>query len=371
MRSRTRFIATLVCIVLPVIALSTYLCMDQLAYMDDESPYYYWNREMTNTAHDEYYRTIILGDSGANAAFEPALLSADTLNLALGGTTPMENYYTLQEWLENNPAPKVCYISFGDSHMQKEDCFWKRVMYMHRYRLSTNIEMMKAAIKYNEKSVLEDKLVNDYIWDFTAYELWAPSKYVTSLVNSKGNGRKEVNQKSYELCELHSGRYISRSVSENKSDKEVIYDSFSVGPLFDHYYRKLIELCLQNGIEVHIVKLPISDLVSYSDGYVEDFNKYYDALMEEYQGITVEWIKYLDKKCYTDLVHMNYHGSLRFCAEIKRRHSDDFADDTVTPRQILAVNDALKIENKLSEILRWVDDRDYTVVLCDVDGGFI
>ena len=81
-------------------------------FTDQEVPYYLWNREITNTKQDKKYDVLILGDSVANAAYIPEVLSDHVINLALGGTTPVENYYTMQDWLKYNPAPKVCYISF-------------------------------------------------------------------------------------------------------------------------------------------------------------------------------------------------------------------------------------------------------------------
>ena len=100
------------CVMLPLLVVCMYIRSHPLAFMDNEAPHYLWNKIKTNTAGGQTYDVLILGDSAANAAYMPEALSGTTLNLALGGTTPVENYYTLQDWLAHNPAPKACYISF-------------------------------------------------------------------------------------------------------------------------------------------------------------------------------------------------------------------------------------------------------------------
>ena len=84
---------------LPVVFLCLYIRFFPMNYGDDELPYYLWNKTVTVQEDTRYYSTLILGDSSANAAYLPELLSEGTINLALGGTTPLENYYVLENWL--------------------------------------------------------------------------------------------------------------------------------------------------------------------------------------------------------------------------------------------------------------------------------
>ena len=116
----------LVC--LPMIAVTVYLRWQPFNYMDGEAPYYIWNRDQARQGSETYYETIILGDSVANSAFLPEVLSDGTINMALGGMTPVESYYVLEEWMDSHPAPKACYIAYQDIHLQQDECFWPRFM---------------------------------------------------------------------------------------------------------------------------------------------------------------------------------------------------------------------------------------------------
>ena len=59
----------------PMLAIYAYTWFNPLGYMDEESPHYLWNKEKVNSEETCYYDTIILGDSMANAAYMPEVLS--------------------------------------------------------------------------------------------------------------------------------------------------------------------------------------------------------------------------------------------------------------------------------------------------------
>ena len=107
-----------ICVMLPMILIWVYTWMNPLGFMTDGTPFDLWNKEKTNTKQEKYYEAVFLGDSTANAAYVPEVLSDASINLSLGSITPMEAYYILQDWIEHNEAPKTCYISFLDYHMK-------------------------------------------------------------------------------------------------------------------------------------------------------------------------------------------------------------------------------------------------------------
>lgn len=363
MRQAARLFFKSVCVILPVIVICLYIRKNPLAYMDNETPYYLWNRDKVNTTQEQYYRVIILGDSTANAAYIPEILSNDTINLALGGTTPIENYYTLCDWLQNNDPPDICYISFTDFYLQEENCFWTRTIYSHKFRTEQNIEILKAAYKYNESSILTEHCLLDLI----SYELYLPDKYITSFLNAGFNQRYQDNILAQQLNELHGGRYMARGVWEYMPSDIIQHENFYVTPLFEEYYRKIIRLCQEKQIEVRIIKLPLPESTFFTDNYEKELYAYYSTLKNDFPDITFEWIPSYDEKYFADSLHANSHGALRFSTELKKSHPEDF-DDTVTSKQIAAINDSIKAENKVEQILKWICGKDYTVILNDESG---
>ncbi len=368
MKKVLKLIAEIFCVLLPLLFIWIYIWVRPLGFVDNEAPHYFWNKEVTNTTHDKYYKTIILGDSAANAAYMPDVLSESSINLALGGATPIENYYVLQEWLAHNKAPEECFISFMDYHFTLDEAFWTRTMYSHRFNIKESTSIIKDAIRYNDTAIITD----NYIEDFIAYELRLPNKYVTSIMKTILKHRS-YNDNVMEMCldTIHGGRYIARGVSENTSSNVAEYGYFRVSPIFDDYYRRILDLCEENNISVHIVKLPLLDNTVYTDNYKNEFYNYYEQLKERYKGLTVDWIASYENEFFADEHHMNSHGALRFSNELKSMFPEIFNDNGWTLWQIEGINDYLLNENKVEQIIKWIDGKDYTVLINDPSGYFI
>lgn len=352
-------------VMVPVIWIILYAMNNLMAFTDQEAPYYIWNKEVCSATQEKDYNVVILGDSTANAAYMPELLSDVSINLALGGTTPMENYYVMQDYLENNNAPDIVYISFLDDRLQSTDCYWKRTLYSHRFSLTKNWEMLKRAKEYEELSIVTETSN----LDFLAYEMFLPSKYITSLSNASFNQRYDGNITAYNLNSIHGGRYIARGNAEGEA-ANINIDSFYVAPLFDYYYKELIQLCVANGIKVHIIKLPLPDTITFSESYINQFNEYYADIQGLYPGVTVEWWDKYDKACFVDGWHLNTHGALKFSSELKKRYIEEFGSEW-TSDQINGLNDSIKGENLLAEMFKWAACcSQYSLVIYDGIGQF-
>ena len=85
----------------PLWALAFLLSRYQMYYVSPEMACLDLNKSITSTHQDKYYKAIVLGDSAANAAFMPEVISDSMINLSILGTGPIEGYYTLKEYLEN------------------------------------------------------------------------------------------------------------------------------------------------------------------------------------------------------------------------------------------------------------------------------
>lgn len=345
----------------PLIALCFYMSERYLCFLDDEAPVYNLNKELACTTQEKYYGVIILGDSGANAAYVPEVLSDDTINLSLGGMTPVENYYVLKEWLEHHEAPRACYISFKDDHMHEAECFWVRAMYTHRLHIDEELEILKTAAEYGERSIAKE----GYLFDYISYKLWLPDKYSTSFLNAGFNQRYDANINIQQYARLHRGRYIGMDTREYTLETEYLNGMFWVEPMFDDYYRKIIELCMEYGVTAHIVRIPHPENMVFLDDYMVDLNNYYDELKSDYPDITFDIFPEYGREYFLDEDHMNSRGGRRFSAEIKELYSDDFDTSYVSLEQVDGINDYLLKENRLEEILLWICGMDYTVIFCD------
>ncbi len=364
MRKKVLLIVKCILVILPFIILSLYTKTNMIKFVDTELPYFIWNKDFCNTTHEKYYEVVVLGDSVANAAYIPEVLSDNTVNLSLGGTNPIDSYYILEEYLENNRAPKTVYVSFLDLHFQTADWFWTRTMFMHRFGIEENIEMLKMGKQYNEQSIIKE----NYLIDFLSYQLYLPNKYITALSNASFNQRYENNKMLYEDNNVFNGRYMAKGVNE-WTPVEVMYSGFTVGNIFEKYYTKIIEMCIDKGIQVRLVKLPLPQSTVYTDEYIQQVNLYYEQLLKKYPEVTFDWFNWLDDNNFADQNHMNTHEAFRFSQMIKQKYPEDFSSEFSVNR-MNALNRNIMEENWLQDMFMWNDCGQYTFLVNDSLGNF-
>ena len=146
-------------IVLPVFAaLSLYCALFPMWYMDGEYAMYKQQKDYI-TGNGEYNRVLIMGDSRTKAGFIPDELSNDCYNLALGGTTPIEGYYALKEYLEYHPAPEYVVMAYAPMHYMDVDALWTRNIYFHVMNPEDAGELFLIAAEYED---CENILIEHY-----------------------------------------------------------------------------------------------------------------------------------------------------------------------------------------------------------------
>ncbi|MDO4621637.1 MAG: hypothetical protein Q4B22_01660 [Eubacteriales bacterium] len=320
MKKKIALLAKCILVIFPVLVFSMYAGTRGLAYVDGEIPYYLWNKHVTGSTDETAYDVLILGDSAANAAYRPTELSAGTINLSLGGTTPMENYYILSEWLEYHEAPADLFVSYMDMHYTiKDPAFWKRVVFSHRFSFRTNWQM--TAARYGKLNA-ENK---GYYLDLLAYELYLPSKYITAVTNAGFNQRYETNVEAYNGNAERRGRYIAVGTEDGYEGNAESFKTFYMEPCLDVYYRELIQLCEEKGIRLHILRLPLPEGVSYTAEYEKEYDAYFEKLIQGSDTVElIRWTTSYERTFFNDAHHMNEVGSTRFSSELKEHYPEIF-----------------------------------------------
>ncbi|MBQ9539264.1 MAG: hypothetical protein IJU95_08325 [Treponema sp.] len=277
-------------------------------------------RNFADSSHNPSYDVVFLGDSLSNCAFLPDFLSGACVNLSLGGSNPILEYYILSRYLSNNSAPRICYISFADQSLGTCNSF-----------LSTSTARLLTFSEAREIMAEGERLGQNFtatppysVWEFYCL---SPRVYQLSLLRGIVTNRKESNRTRLRHADIHSGAYmqpVTLPFGEGVSTK----DSFYVSPVNDSYIRKTIGQCVSNGIPVKIVKLPSHPSVSHTEKYRMEFRDYYENLKADYPGIEVDWFEYgLTEDCFVDNIgHMNLKGGSTFTRMLARYYPEDFAE---------------------------------------------
>ena len=120
-----------------------------------------------------------MGDSTAKSAWYPLNLSADTYNFALGGTSPIEEYYYLKEYLQHNPAPEYLFYTTGAKHFIVAETLWDRSVYFHRIRADDTYDLLKVLKDSEDVSAIEG---SNSVKELILYETYSPAKYSTAFL---------------------------------------------------------------------------------------------------------------------------------------------------------------------------------------------
>ncbi len=325
-----------------------------------------WSRNHTASAQDKEYDVLVLGDSVANSAYLPEVLSEKILNLAVAGSSTADGYYTLSNYLDHNPAPKDIFISYMDYHLKDDTIVWDVGNYIHKYSIEQNQEIYDAIDEYASGELSE--LISDNYWrEVYYYKFYTPIKYSHALEYTLIENRPKRNKALYDSITRRNGRYSTITNQEYEIKEDVGYHSFYVSKFNEYYYRKILDLCSEKGIFCHLIKLPLPENSEFTKYYSTDVWDYYIYLLNGYDNVDFRWFhtRY-SSEYFMDQYHLNNHGSFRSCRELKNRYTDVFNDSKkYSPDTLLAIDEDIAGENILSELLKWIDGKPYTIVFLD------
>ena len=366
MKSYIKLLVKSICVTAPLWGAAFYCSTHLLHIAGSDYVGAIWNKDVTNTTQDKYYDVLILGDSTANAAYIPEVLSESTLNLALAGSGTIDGYYTLKDYLEHNDAPTDVFISYMDYHLAEDYFTWDVSNYVHKYTLGENLEIYRMIEYVAEYDISEIASANYWI-DVLNYTFWSPTIYSYSMLHAIDGDRREANLSAYEDVDARYGRYCMITNEEYHPDGIMGYSTFYVSPLQDQYYKMIVDLCDKNDIKVHMVKLPLSTDAGFVDDYEQDLYGYYDTLLSDYDNADFYWFHTTyENEFFKDEYHMNNHGAFRFSRELKELYPELFQENgSPSSDRMLAFDRDVSGENYLAELSKWINNKSYTIVYLD------
>ncbi|MBE6632126.1 MAG: hypothetical protein E7623_05430 [Ruminococcaceae bacterium] len=303
-------ICTLCSVLIPLMILVSFASLFKSAYMDPEYPMFKAQLDYIHKRHSN--DVIILGDSRAKSGFVPSAFPVETYNLSLGGTTPIEMYYTLKKYTDAGNTPQTVIIAFAPQHFYRNDCFWERTVYFHYLTGGEISEVLFKSEQYGNSQIDIDHAE----YHALQYSLYMPSKYGTAIANALFFGRYNKNKNVYNEVSSQLG-YKEYGKAEGCSELnfEASEATFYVDRLTDSYLRNIIELCEEKDIKLIFEQVPMnkSSYLALSDSFKEEYVRYMDIISDMYPEISVhKEIRYFDDGCFGDNSHLNKNGALLY-----------------------------------------------------------
>lgn len=291
----------------------------QYTYMDNEFPYWIQQKDYVRTAGSKS-EILFLGDSRMKSCIIPDQLCDNAYNLAVGGGTAMEMYYSLAEYIRHHPKPEKVFAGFGSFHYAREDCYKSRTLYFHFLPLHQELESLLAA--YRTRMVPLKKMQEELL-DLLKYELLFPEKYSAACINSKFK-RSEFNKKKYAENQAARGHMLfGKEDGSAGLNAEAHSRHFAPHPRGEYYLRRLVSLCKKNDIPLYLIQLPMNepswDAVAKNE-YYKEFQAYVEAFAQEHDITAETEIPRYSPALFGDPSHVNAKGASEYTRQIKERY---------------------------------------------------
>lgn len=283
----------------------------KILYMNTEYPMWLHVKETVLKQNDEKQDLIMIGDSRAKAGFIPNInKSVKSLNLAVGGGTPVEGYYILKKYIENNPAPNKIIISYGPFHLDGQDCYWDRTVKFDFMEKNDYIEVENLALLIKDfKTLGSGKTYTDYL---------SPIKFVSDLKNGIIGIRWSRNQSVLSEGYISKGHYYFGTAKfADGLNSETSQNNFIESPLINIYFKKLLDLARQNNIQIYYYTMPFNE-ASFKKGKEQYRNEYTNYLKDIAMLFDIKMcnqLTYMSNDNFGDPSHL-YYGAKTTTKEI-------------------------------------------------------
>ncbi|MCR5107473.1 MAG: hypothetical protein K6B28_04855 [Lachnospiraceae bacterium] len=329
---------------LPVLFIILYTAFFPMYYQDTDYPSWKYTKDIQSGKGGIYgdgegkggeegyrekdFKTIIIGDSAAMADLKPTCMSDDCINLAIGGATSIEMYYTLRDYIENVGCPENVVIMFSPFHYSYIDNYWTRSIYFHHFSITDAIKT------YTEGRKLKADTFNDGehdLFSLLSMYLRLPDSYLPALINARFFLRYEDNSLRLKELDESRGQYHFGTMDGcDYLNYESNYTEFKTDgdhPILDEYMIKILRLCQENAVNITVSQPPMNtaSYESLNDDYLSQYFEYIEGLSVYYpEGIYETEIPEYDNKYFGDASHLNDEGAKKFSEEFALRYKDMF-----------------------------------------------
>lgn len=292
------------------------LCLPQMYYMDEEYPYWQQQKDYV-LRKGENQEIIFLGDSRTKYGVATGELGENVYNLALGGGSPIEMYYTLNNYLQHHPKPRAVMIAFAPLHYESMGSYVGRNLYFHYLPNDVVDEVNK---------VIKDKDGTDLRWESIPYKYRLPNIYMNAVMQRLLRPNTEVNTRLYKRVEADKGWTRIDRALDLQPETNGRMETFAPLPSLTYYMDKILALCEEYCIPCYIEQLPVPGAEQNTGNITAAaYKEYFKELQGRYHVHVNDNIPVYDGKYFLDGSHLNEKGAKRYTKELKEKYKELFA----------------------------------------------
>ncbi len=257
-------------------------------------------------------KVLLIGNSRLNTNVDVKKIP-DAWTFALGGSSPIEMYYTLKNYIQIYSKPDTVFISFSPQAFIEDYSFWI-------YAVRNNY------LNYNEfeevysdlKTFPTEKVLGNFPYlQYGLYKLNYIEYYQADLYKNHVFLAKRKNENIIQHFQMEKGGWNYPGLKNGCSalNYETSLKSFDVSALLNLYLIKIFDLCRKENIHIIFDYMPIneSSYKNLNENFVLEYKSYIGRLNQKYPDFTIsDTIYYYNNKYFGDESHMNAKGKQKF-----------------------------------------------------------
>lgn len=317
--SYKKFLLFVFLAVLIIISLYSYIVLNHKnIYMNQEYPMWTSIKNKMNKNHNGKYNLLFIGDSRAKTGFIPNEFDMNelkSLNLSIGGGTPIEAYFSLKSYLEHNRENAADYLllSYAPFHLMMQDSYWNRTVRFDFLKEFEYASILRVAEKLKDKDTLGN--IENQQSDFYTGKYLV--EFFRGMIFFRWKKNKEV---SNHLEQFNDHYYFGRNNEASSLSQETNFIDFKPSKLLNYYFEKTLLLAEEHNIKVYYYTMPLSEL-SYTNTslkFVQSYDLYIQNLSKKYKIVTLNSLTYRENSYFGDASHL-YKGASIVTNDIKKK----------------------------------------------------
>jgi hypothetical protein len=281
-------------------------------------------------AHDSGPENLtILGDSRALTGLIPSRLGPQVVNLALGGSTPIEGFFFARKIADRAKPPQAVILSYSPDAFLQADWFWYRTAEFGFLDYPQINEVRLHARGLKDKTLFGPGSPGDFDARFKSflYAIKFPSYFFPALWKSHLYQRYPANQKMWEDVLSTRGQvYLGRQRGSTTPDSETKLTSFIPAKINDYYFDQTLALLASRHIPVYFLAMPHNAASDpfYFPGLKDAFAAYLQQCVGRYSDFHVLGDPFFSypSECFSDYAHMNELGAVPWSDHVAQLLND-------------------------------------------------
>ena len=277
-------------------------------------------------SYEENFKTLILGDSHAQHAFDPGYIEG-SMNVALGGEPYFYTYYKLRFLLEHNSITERVILSFSYLNLAPGQT---KKLYEENSQFTALFDryfMLLDADGLREICKLENRFNSPFLTNVLKYRYGFPINGLYREIRLLGrrteNGNIPITALPFiggfvDTSESDVREYVAREMERHKA--AFLAHEGETAQLMVKYLKKIAFYCERRGVKLILVNTPIQH--EYSGVYPKKTRDSYHAVLEDLKTLypSVVFLDYerfdLPDEQFQNGHHLNKYGAEVFSREI-------------------------------------------------------